>query len=586
MAFKIPQIGQKRKRTQYLSGGFEWREVDKLHYIANGSFGTVFSGIYKQENVVVKRLDQLNMDSEEVKCFQKEATILNSLEHENIVSFKAFCDNPFAIMLEYVYFSFEMFGEDKIVSSLSEFLTHTDKETDFIGFEMFASHITLDIAKGLQYLHKKDIVHRDLKPGNVLVSNKHYNGIFDAEEKQRVFFMKPVECKLTDFGESRSNLIQTQTMVRTTTTRLNRGTPIYMAPETRLGGKKEMTNKELMKADIWSLGMTIFNILNPDMKVPFSKELRTAGRDWNTALDDMLRNKQKPEMSVKYENLRLNDWKHVYKIYNQCTSFDASVRPFPADIIKELMETKCNLHMQVSEGSSRSCNPTNEEDVKVQLSVSQSSAISEYDEKICQGLIPGSWPRNDGTNACSFLCVCVAVKLMDSNILPAEWTIASLKKLVEQTILEAPYIFNQKRDIERMYDIAEAFAILDKCKILTSKLYDISEEMVSQYAFGSAAGKQQLEECVQRLQQADNIAAACYTSGEYILSLVCINGKVLITDTHPVPSAEGGNGNGLINIIPCSATSAKMVCQCIWERLESSGVHSTSVQSFVVITKR
>ena len=49
--------------------------------------------------------------------------MLHSLQHEN-VSFKAFCQRPRAIMLEYVCFEFSPFGDDidRKVHSLREFL--------------------------------------------------------------------------------------------------------------------------------------------------------------------------------------------------------------------------------------------------------------------------------------------------------------------------------------------------------------------------------------------------------------------------------------------------------------------------------
>ena len=42
---------------------------------------------------------------------------------------------------------------------------------------------------------------------------------------------RPVACKLTDFGESRSLLIQTQTVLASKTNNVTRGTVVYMAPD-------------------------------------------------------------------------------------------------------------------------------------------------------------------------------------------------------------------------------------------------------------------------------------------------------------------------------------------------------------------
>ena len=52
-------------------------------------------------------------------------------------------------------------------------------------------------------------MHRDLKARNILVSNQHYCNLSDPGAKLDMFLKRPVVCKLADFGESRSQLIQT-----------------------------------------------------------------------------------------------------------------------------------------------------------------------------------------------------------------------------------------------------------------------------------------------------------------------------------------------------------------------------------------
>ena len=56
------------------------------------------------------------------KEFTKEVKLLNSVRgHQNVISFKAVCVRPYAIVTEYV-FSFDRFCNIKVVSSLSDFL--------------------------------------------------------------------------------------------------------------------------------------------------------------------------------------------------------------------------------------------------------------------------------------------------------------------------------------------------------------------------------------------------------------------------------------------------------------------------------
>ncbi|ELP86052.1 tyrosine kinase, putative, partial [Entamoeba invadens IP1] len=63
------------------------------------------------------------------------------------------------------------------------------RKNDPIDFKMRVK-ITLDSAKGLEYLHNNGILHRDVKPDNTLVVSLNKK---DA-----------VNGKLTDFGASRN----------------------------------------------------------------------------------------------------------------------------------------------------------------------------------------------------------------------------------------------------------------------------------------------------------------------------------------------------------------------------------------------
>ena len=81
----------------------------------NGAYGEVFTADvpFERKNgeanatvekVVVKKM--LSDDVLDKKTFIKEARILQRLKHPNIVDFKGICNNPFALVLQYVYFDF------------------------------------------------------------------------------------------------------------------------------------------------------------------------------------------------------------------------------------------------------------------------------------------------------------------------------------------------------------------------------------------------------------------------------------------------------------------------------------------------
>ena len=77
-------------------------------------------------------------------------------------------------MIEYVKFSFRPFEDDRVLSSLSEFLSHADLQFEFKGFEHVVPVIAKEVAVGLNFPHENGIAHRDLKPANILLTNDHY----------------------------------------------------------------------------------------------------------------------------------------------------------------------------------------------------------------------------------------------------------------------------------------------------------------------------------------------------------------------------------------------------------------------------
>jgi serine/threonine protein kinase len=100
MSFKIPSLRRaatKRNIAQDLPC-FEYEKIEEKEQIGHGAYGVVYKGRYNDEVVVEKNLHGESADEEE--CFIKEARLMFSLEHENVVSFKAFSSSPCAIMME------------------------------------------------------------------------------------------------------------------------------------------------------------------------------------------------------------------------------------------------------------------------------------------------------------------------------------------------------------------------------------------------------------------------------------------------------------------------------------------------------
>ena len=266
--FKVPlALTAKKKRIVRFEGlpEFKWTDLDEQDVVGQGSFGAVFVTKYAKdldrnsgESVVVKKL--LGSSLQFIDAFTKEARLLHDLDQGNIVKFKAVCHEPVAVMLEYVYFDPSVFGGEGKVSSLKYFISCLDTG-DCNGVDAnFMNRIASDIASGLLYLHERGIAHRDLKPANVLVSNHHYREEKNRDKIAYAWSHQPVICKLNDFGEGRSKVVQSRSVCRSRTVNIDRGTIPYMAPEILLGSeipRAGATVEDLLVVDMWVYGMLL-----------------------------------------------------------------------------------------------------------------------------------------------------------------------------------------------------------------------------------------------------------------------------------------------------------------------------------------
>lgn len=126
-----------------------------------------------------------------------------------------------------------------------------------------ATNITGNIGLALRYLHEKDIAHNDIKPENVVFRKK-------IQKKQ------PYDPVLIDFGtaEGVNNF------------RNEAGTWFIMPPE-RIRGAKGIDPPEVTKlidpakADMWSLGILLYQALTKALPFPSSIERRLTSQILN-----------------------------------------------------------------------------------------------------------------------------------------------------------------------------------------------------------------------------------------------------------------------------------------------------------------
>jgi len=208
------------------------------------------------------------------------------------------------------------------------------------------------------------------------VSNKHY---LDKSPNQfaDLYRDEPVICKLTDFGESRSLLLQTSVINHAQTANVERGTKPYMAPEIILENRKltSATLEDLKAIDIWALGLTLFSLLNPDINFPFEREFKSeypssldAASKFQVFLQEKMKNEMKPEPSKVYHRLQATNWNHLEKLYLKYTAYEAFLRPSAQEIYVELRDNSGNANFWK----------------QISLGVSQATPLEDYDRKVAE----------------------------------------------------------------------------------------------------------------------------------------------------------------------------------------------------------
>ena len=200
-----------------------------LRQVGRGAMGAVYMAKQSTMNrtVALKVLSQdATSNPKFVERFQREAQVVASLQHKNIVAAFDYGESN-----GWHYMAME-FVEGMTVKKMINRTGPLPEEQ--------AVRITLDVASALKHAHAKNVVHRDVKPGNIMLDS---DGV----------------AKLCDLGMAKIEAGEDGSITRIGTTI---GTPYYMSPE-QARGETELDGR----ADIYSLGATVFYMLTGD--VPF-----------------------------------------------------------------------------------------------------------------------------------------------------------------------------------------------------------------------------------------------------------------------------------------------------------------------------
>lgn len=205
--------------------------------------------------------------------FKREATMLFKLNHPNIIKlideFEE--NNQYFIVMEYIS-----------GGSLRDLIKRKKIPIELVR------QIALGLCDALIRSHQLNIIHRDIKPENVLL-DEHYTP------------------KLADFGVA---LFDEGARMTRSGTKL--GTPYYMSPEAWEGQPLDA------QADIWSLGVVIFEMLTG--KVPFDgdtplvvlnkvnntplPDIKKLRKDVPTGLENIIKRMLTRDKSKRYKSMR------------------------------------------------------------------------------------------------------------------------------------------------------------------------------------------------------------------------------------------------------------------------------------------
>ena len=192
-----------------------------------GGMGTVFKARDKRTGqlVALKILPpQLSRDEDFIARFGREARILTTLRHENIVSGLEFGEAPYrGSTLR--YFAME-FVEGETLGNIIDRKGATPEKQ--------AVRWVMDVARALDYASERGLVHRDVKPDNIFIAGDR-------------------KAKLGDFGLARS---ASEFTTRITRTGLYVGSAHYSSPE-QARGVRDLD----ITSDIYSLGATFYHMV-------------------------------------------------------------------------------------------------------------------------------------------------------------------------------------------------------------------------------------------------------------------------------------------------------------------------------------
>jgi serine/threonine protein kinase len=211
-------------------------DLELLQELGRGGMGVVYKARDVRLNrvVAVKVMRQERFaDAEDAERFRRDAELLASLHHPNIVQIYQAGEAESG-----PYFAMELVEGGSLAHKRAE---------GWLPTPLQAAELVRALAEAIQHAHNAGVVHRDLKPANVLLASN------PSDPTTHHSPLTTHQPKITDFGlakklDASTSLTGTGVIV---------GTASYMAPEQAAGDSKHVGPA----ADIYALGAILYELL-------------------------------------------------------------------------------------------------------------------------------------------------------------------------------------------------------------------------------------------------------------------------------------------------------------------------------------
>ena len=279
-------------------------------------------------------------------------------------------------------------------------------------------------------------------------------------------------------------------------------------------------------------------MINPSYQIPYLKEARKAGvTDIKQFITEKVSAGILPEESDGYEWQQATVWLKIRDTAIACLKRNKDERPTASHVLNE----------------------EEDESEDYPLNCCQGTAL---DRVQALGIENGEYssPQNDATNACTFL----ALKISECILLNYDFTWPQIKNKAENIIMSFPDSLNDKREINELYSLEDAFDLLSKHNLISKGTYSYISKG---YKVFSKEGRSELE---RHLEAASESKSSIITVPPYSFIIGKHSGSWFALDTHVINKDLGGNGNGLLKVFE----DPHLVALWTWKRLAASGVKS------------